>query len=434
MSKSNQGAGLARAAAEPRINLVLGIERTVLIARYLACGALVVLFLSDRVLEPSALLPVLCAFGLAHNAFVHAAFQLRRPVWFLSTWNFCLHLAEVTITVALVGAVDSPLFVLYLLFIVGFHTYSRSARSAWLVTFACCVCYGTLVVLEQQVFGTKHGTTLQEASAAAAKLLAIVMGGWLTGALSGFLRETEIAAETRARALASSEATLRMILDSAEEPILTYNENELITDANEGACRFLDLPREAILGQRIRTFLFDDGTLPGKLATARAKGVYHGEGIVERPSGEESIVDMHIRVFFHDDRRFFVIVLQDITEHKALHEATRMTNVQLERVNRELQRVNALKSAFFMNVSRRLRSPLSAVLGFTDLLLNEEFGPLTMEQRQALQSTRRAVLRIFRLVDETFSLDENPDDIAWLPAEAAHDAASRSGLTHGPGA
>lgn len=416
-------------SADPRMTLVLSIERTVLAARYLAYSTLVLfMFLGFRP-ERMALYVGLGVYVLLHNLFVHWVLATRRYEAFISPFNFVLYLAEITLVVGLVGAADSPLFVLYLLFIIGFNTYSRLAQGGLLVTLLCCLCYGGLVLIEQYYL-----TAETPPPAVAAKFLAIVMGGWVMGSLSEFLKETEIAAEARAQELASSEATLRMILDSTDEPILTHNENELITDANDKACEFLGVGREQLVGQRIRAYLFDDGTLPNKLATLRARGEYHGEAVIVKPSGEERVIDMHIRAFIHGERRFFVSMWRDITEQKEMQETTRLAHIQLERVNEELQRVNALKSMFLANVSRRLRSPLSAVLGFIELLLHEELGPLTIEQRQALQSSRRAVLRIFALVDELLSIERSGDNgrgaAPVTPAPSAAAPEQAHGLTH----
>ena len=396
--------GRQAAYADPRMTLVLRIERTTLVARYLICLSLGLLVLFGLQPPRAVFLAVIAAYCLLHNLFVHWALLSGRQEAFLTGVNFVAHLAEITLLTGYAGAADSPLFLLYILFIIGFNTYSRLTRGALLVTLVCCICYGIMVLVEQNYL-----TVATPPPLVAAKFLSLVMAGWLMGSLSEFLRETEIALENRAQALASSEATLRMILDSTEEPILTFNETEFITDANGRACEFLGIPTDQIIGQRVRTFLFDDGTLPGKMATLRARGEYHGETVAVKPSGEECAIEMHVRAFIHDDRRFFVSVWRDITEEKNFQEAMRRASLQLERANQELQRVSALKSAFYANVSQRIRSPLTAILGFTDMLLKDELGPLTMEQRQALQNCRRGIQRIFALTDELVRMDASAD-------------------------
>jgi signal transduction histidine kinase len=112
------------------------------------------------------------------------------------------------------------------------------------------------------------------------------------------------------------------------------------------------------------------------------------------------MVDLHVRSYMHDSERVFVAMLHDITAAKNLQEAARLTTNRLEQVNRELQHVSQLRSEFYTTIARRLRSPLSAILGLADMMLAEELGEITPEQRRALQSCRRSVMRVFGLADE----------------------------------
>ncbi len=159
--------------------------------------------------------------------------------------------------------------------------------------------------------------------------------------------------------------------------------------------------------------LFDDGTLPNKLAALRSRGEYWGELIVAPEEGEERTAALMARSFIRDNRRFFVAMLHDITEQKSLQEASRIANLQLEQINETLQQVNAMRMAFFTDISQRLRSPLSAIVGFNEMLLNEELGEVNPEQRQALQSCRRSLQRVFELANEATSLGEPvlPEDV-----------------------
>jgi len=244
--------------------------------------------------------------------------------------------------------------------------------------------------------------------------------GWIMHQLGRLLRQTEADAARRARELLSSEATLRTILDNTAEPIVVYGDNEFVAEANRRACTFFGLPRESLVGRRFREFLFDDGLLPDRMDATRRTGEFHDEMLVVRPDGNERSVDMHIHSFIRDRRRFFVAMFRDITEQKDLQDAQRQAKEQLETANRELQRVNALRDDFYTTVARRLRSPLSAILGFIDMLLDEEMGELGSEQRGALQSCRRSARRVLDMVDEAF---ENAPAAEQAETKAATPAA-----------
>jgi PAS domain S-box-containing protein len=412
-SRDGASPSAAHAAIDPRVELALRIEWTVLAGRYLTVLAVALLTLGgSAAITPGPAALGLCLVFMLHNVFVHWVLIGRRYEIFLTGINFALYLMEISLLVAMAGASDSALFVLYMLFIIAFNTYSRQRGGALLVTLVCCLSYG-LLVYGEWTFGYAGA----DPGRIVTKFLALITCGWLVGSLNDFLSATEIALESRAGALASSEATLRMILNSADDPILVFDENELVTDANDHACAFLRLPREKLLGSRIRTHLFDDGNLSNQLAAMRSRGEYQGEAVAVRADGEDCNVEFRVHSFEHQDRRFYVSIWHDLTEMKNLQEATRLANSQLEAVNRELYHVNQLKTAFLANVSRRIHSPLSALLGFNDMLLDEELGPLSMEQREALRSCRRSAERILGLVDEVFRLDESGAPAA--PAQAA---------------
>jgi PAS domain S-box-containing protein len=382
-----------------RLDLILSVERIALISRYAIYLVLAPFFWMGWIEGSLPNLILATVLVLAHNLYAHVVFYTRRYGVFLSAFNFALYLAEASILTYLTGADSSDGYILYLLLIVGLSAYHRRFGPTMAAALACCAAYGIVLFAEWWRYGLSEspGNLM-------ARFLFTLVCGWLVGSVSGLLRRSEAAVRRQAEALAASEASLRTILDSAAEPILVFDEQEFIVEVNKRACEFAGVGREELLGRRVRSFLFDDGTLPSKFASLRARGEYHGEQIVIKNDGEERTVDFRVRSYVRDGRRYFVAVANDITEQRDLQEATRLANANLERLNRELRSVDQLKTAFLVTISQKLRSPLSAVLGFVEMLLQEELGSLSAEQRSALQTCRRATLRVFRLIDEALEL------------------------------
>ena len=148
--------------------------------------------------------------------------------------------------------------------------------------------------------------------------------------------------------------------------------------------------------------MFDDGTLAEQLVALYERNEYHGEQIFLDTDGIERTVELHVRAFIRNGRKFFVVISRDITEQKELHEATQLANARLGHLNRELRQVNELKTSVLTSVSQRLRSPLTAILGYLDLLLSDDLGVAPPEQRKALLNSRRSMVKIFGLLDEAF--------------------------------
>jgi len=384
-------------ADDDDIRLMLGsrLERLGMILRYAAYIVLVPVFLLGTAQGNYRDLAVITGVVLLHNAFVHFVLWTRRPNMFLTPWNFLIHLTEASLIVAFTGADESEFFFLYYFLLVAYSVFSRKFTRVLVATVICFLAYGMVIAIEYLRAGISA-----PAAVVFLKIVSVVLFGWLAASLGRLWRQIEDAAATRAQALASSEATLRTILDSTAEPILVYDEGEAITEVNDKACEFLGMKREEILGRAFRSFLFDDDSVSERLAEAKLRDEYHGEQVFVNAEGVERTVDLHIRSFIQGRWRFFVVIAHDITERKDLQEATHLANANLARLNRELQQVNEMKTGLLITVSQRIRSPLTAILGYLDMLLNDDFGPVAPDQRKPLQNCRRTTVRVFRIIDE----------------------------------
>src|SRR2546422_8645650 len=104
----------------------------------------------------------------------------------------------------------------------------------------------------------------------------------------------------------------------------------------------------------------------------------------------------------------FVAVSRDITEHKRLEEALRQSKENAEAANRT-------KSEFLAAMSHELRSPLTVILGYTSLLLEQTFGSLREEQADTLRRIDRNAQELFDLI--TTVLDLSRLEAGRLPLE-----------------
>lgn len=89
--------------------------------------------------------------------------------------------------------------------------------------------------------------------------------------------------------------------------------------------------------------------------------------------------------------------------------------LQNARLLEEVRAASALKSEFVGAVSHELRSPLNIVLGYVEMLLDEALGPLTEEQRDALDRTNVHAQTLLEMIEAL--LDLNRMDAGLLPLE-----------------
>jgi signal transduction histidine kinase len=73
---------------------------------------------------------------------------------------------------------------------------------------------------------------------------------------------------------------------------------------------------------------------------------------------------------------------------------------ELEKAYQKLSELNKLKNNFISNISHELRTPMTHVKGYSDLLLADDFGALSLDQRQAVDVLKRASERLSRLIDD----------------------------------
>jgi cysteine sulfinate desulfinase/cysteine desulfurase-like protein/signal transduction histidine kinase len=73
--------------------------------------------------------------------------------------------------------------------------------------------------------------------------------------------------------------------------------------------------------------------------------------------------------------------------------------VELSETNQRLEDIARLRREFLQNVSHELATPMTPVVGYLRLLLNEELGPLTDLQRKCLGSIETSTQRLRSVVD-----------------------------------
>lgn len=72
---------------------------------------------------------------------------------------------------------------------------------------------------------------------------------------------------------------------------------------------------------------------------------------------------------------------------------------ELERSNERLRDLERLRVEFYRNLSHELSTPLTPVVGYLRLLLDERLGPLTVVQRKTLESVEGCTARLRGLIE-----------------------------------
>lgn len=84
----------------------------------------------------------------------------------------------------------------------------------------------------------------------------------------------------------------------------------------------------------------------------------------------------------------------------------RNVNQKLNERQRELERAISARSRFYANMSHELRTPINAILGYSSLMLDEIYGPMPKQQKQAVERTVRAAKHLLELVNDVLDLSK----------------------------
>ncbi|MFQ5801962.1 MAG: PAS domain S-box protein [Candidatus Methylomirabilales bacterium] len=87
---------------------------------------------------------------------------------------------------------------------------------------------------------------------------------------------------------------------------------------------------------------------------------------------------------------------------KELHAA----NVQLEEARYHSEKASGHKTEFLANMSHELRTPLNSILGFSELLTDEKFGPLNEKQHRYVGNVLSSGRHLLNLINDLLDLSK----------------------------
>ncbi len=106
-----------------------------------------------------------------------------------------------------------------------------------------------------------------------------------------------------------------------------------------------------------------------------------------------------------------------IPQQRIARGIAQLASLVLENVHlfEEAERANRLKSEFLATMSHELRTPINIILGYTDLLLEGDFGSIVGEQARLLQRVDASARELLELINAT--LDVSRFEAGRLPVE-----------------
>jgi PAS domain S-box-containing protein len=226
-------------------------------------------------------------------------------------------------------------------------------------------------------------------------------------------------------ALRESEARYRALFDQAPVGVFLCDRDLRITHCNEYLTGLFRMPYEEIVGSDLRG-LRNSRLLPGLRAALGGEPAFY-EGPYRARGGKQ----LHVSVQYAPlrDEAGEVIggigVLEDISHRVLTEKQLRAQAAEMERVNSalrertlELEAAMKARSRLYSAMNHELRTPISAVMLYQELLISGTLGPLLEDQRRALEHSHTATSHLLDLVRDILDLSKiEAGKVSVQPAE-----------------
>ncbi|MBI2421207.1 MAG: PAS domain S-box protein [Candidatus Hydrogenedentes bacterium] len=212
--------------------------------------------------------------------------------------------------------------------------------------------------------------------------------------------------EEQTQKLLVSEERFRQLLVSMNEGFVTVDAAYRIRFANERISDMLERSQESLVHEdvfnlvtgssrvRLLNLLSSEHEWPSKERRQELEFVRKDGSVVHVVAAVAYIREGQ------DEDAVYSLVITSVAELKIMQAQLEGRALELERMNEELRVHDRAKDSFLSNVTHELRTPLSTIQGYVEMLHTGELGELHGPQRSAIQVMRRNINRLSVLINE----------------------------------
>jgi PAS domain S-box-containing protein len=115
---------------------------------------------------------------------------------------------------------------------------------------------------------------------------------------------------------------------------------------------------------------------------------------------ENKFVFISMNRIYYDAKPAVLLGIIDITDRVKAEEALKKAHEEVKNAHSELQRLDAVKTEFLNVISHELKTPLTSIIGYTEIFQDGLLGPLTPTQKETIKSLHISSKRLADLVDD----------------------------------
>jgi PAS domain S-box-containing protein len=203
------------------------------------------------------------------------------------------------------------------------------------------------------------------------------------------------------------------IVETVRKPLVVLDSDLKILTANQS---FYDTFK-VTPAETIGNFIYDLGNRQWDIPKLRVlfedilpnDSVFNGYEVDHDFQGiGRKIILLNARQIFRKNIGSHIILLamEDITERKRLEQVLQEKNVELASASSAAEKTNLAKSDFLANMSHELRTPLNSIIGFSEVLQDQMFGPINEKQQEYVNNILTSGRHLLSLINDVLDLSK----------------------------
>lgn len=214
--------------------------------------------------------------------------------------------------------------------------------------------------------------------------------------------------------LIESEARYKSLFNLSPVAIVLQNADGIVIDVNETFTTIMGYSKDEIIGHSIAKITPPDkiGQIGTDLERIKRIGTLKQETSGIRRDGEIVIVELvESKVILPDGAAGIMTIIADITARKKYEQELIVAKETAEEMNR-------LKSSFLANMCHELRTPMTGIIGYSDLLSENEFAPTVIEYAQVIHKSAKRLMDTLNLILDLSKIEADRLDISQTECDA----------------